>query len=236
MPENPCATIVIHHGYGGSILSPVIERLSKVFCESNVVTVLPNTTDCLNDSGGNIERFTFSKHAADLGAVVGWTKEQNWFHPRLQLAGYSLGGFSAIIQAARNPDVDMLYLVAPIFSGRFFKEGIEKGTPGIMAHWKSNGGLGFTNDQGCSFTAPYDCWNEWIKADAGGAAKNFHGRVSLVTAGEDSLVQPAHIAAMKTAFAAAAFTATRIDGEDHFFGKRAGVLENWAREARTPRI
>ncbi len=230
VPFNPSSTVVIHHGYGGSIDSPVIKRLSQVFLENNYAVVLPNTQNSLNDSGGDIASFTFSGHASDLLNVCHWAREQRWFTPSsFDLVGYSLGGFSVINVSAEIPDVRSLFLVAPILSGQFFQEGIEAANTGIMKIWKQKGALSFTNDQGKSFNAPYSCWNEWLDATAQDDAEKFRGQVHVITAGQDKLIKPKHVRVLERSFSNATVDLASIENEDHFFSRQPKGLEDWAK-------
>lgn len=228
VPEVPKATIVLHHGYGGSMRSPVIKRLSEVFYEAGLAAVIPDTTNSLNSSGGDIKKFTFAKHASDLGAVIEWAVEQDWASSRLHLAGYSLGGYSASALAGRRDDVASLLLVAPVFSGYFFREGFMQGLPNIMDIWEKKSALPFSTDQGRSFDAPFSCWKEWLSADALPDAENFKGNVSVITAGADSLVLPSHVMAAKDAFHNANFSSEVIASEDHGFSLYPEKLNKWA--------
>lgn len=65
-----------------------------------MITITPDTRHSLNSSGGDIAKFTFGGHAADLADVLAWMKAQKWFTGPLHLAGYTLGGFSALKVAA----------------------------------------------------------------------------------------------------------------------------------------
>ncbi len=227
VPQEPRGTIVLHHGYGGSMKSPVVERLTDIFYQANLVTLVPDTRNSLNSSGGNIEDFTFSKHASDLADVTEWATSQDWFQPKLHMAGYSLGGYSASKVASKRGDVQSLLLVAPIFSGNFFQEGFEKTAPGIMNVWKKKTALPFNTDQGGEFDAPFRCWKEWLEANALAGAASFKGTVGVLSAGADSLVLPDHIRAAKAAFRNAAFSSERIPREVHGFDKYPLKFNDW---------
>ena len=225
-PENPSATVLIHHGYSGSIQSPVIQRLSKVFHDNGFITVAPDTFNSLNSSGGDIANFTFHGHADDLADTAAWAQKQGWFQGPLHLAGYSLGGFSATTLAADTADLKSLLLIAPILSGKFFAAAFESATPGLMDFWARRGQLGFTNDKGKSFDAPFAAWSEWITADSLAGAGKVTAPVTIVTASKDTLILPAHLEGAKAAFHNAALWMKAIKGEDHFFAQKPGALEH----------
>lgn len=227
-PENPLATVLIHHGYAGSIQSPVIQRLLKAFHDSGFITVAPDTFNSLNSSSGDIANFTFRGHAEDLADTAAWAQKQDWFKGRMHLAGYSLGGFSSAKLASESADLKSLLLIAPILSGNFFAEAFESTTPGLMAFWKRSGHLLFTNDAGKSFNAPFSAWSEWLTADSLAGAVKITAPVTIVTASKDTLILPAHLETAKAAFQNASMLLKAIEGEDHFFAQKPGALEQVA--------
>lgn len=224
-PENPSATVLIHHGYAGSIQSPVIQRLSKVFHDNGFITVAPNSFNSLNDSGGDVANFTFRGHAEDLADTAAWAKKQDWYKGPMHLAGYSLGGFSATTLAAESVDIKSVLLIAPILSGEFFAEAFEASAQGMMGLWERRGHLQFGNDAGKFFKAPFSAWSEWLTADSLAGAEKITAPVTIVTASKDTLILPAHLKSAKAAFQNASVLLTAVKGEDHFFAQKPGALE-----------
>lgn len=224
-PESPSATVLIHHGYAGSIQSPVIQRLSKVFHDNGFITVAPDTFNSLNSSGGDIANFTFQGHADDLADTAAWAEKQDWYKESMHLVGYSLGGFSTTTLAAEIEDVKSVLLIAPVLSGEFFAQGLESSAQGMMGLWQRRGDLPFTNDAGKDFKAPFSSWSEWLTADSLARAGKITAPVTVVTASEDPYILPAHLEGAKAAFQNASLVLSSIKGEDHFFVKKPGALE-----------
>ncbi|MBN8521032.1 MAG: alpha/beta hydrolase [Alphaproteobacteria bacterium] len=220
---------LIHHGYGGSSQSPVITRLREVFLSAGMSTVVPDTRNSLNQSGGDITHFTFQEHAENLEDVYNWLVTEGDKHIPFHLCGYSLGGYSVTTLLKLKENFRSALLVAPIFSGIFFRQGMEASAPGIMDFWKDKESIGFKNDTGIDFNAPYRCWDEWLRADSIGERIPMSGKVTLVTAQKDSLILDEHLEVAEKAFSLANLKLVTIPEETHFFDQHPNRLKNLAK-------
>ncbi|HEU0085458.1 MAG TPA: alpha/beta fold hydrolase [Candidatus Paceibacterota bacterium] len=133
-------TCIIQHGYGGFKEQPSIQSMKTAFLHKGFQAFIFDTTNSFGESDGKFEDARLGLHAEDLEDVISWAKKQEWFKRPLALVGTSMGGYSVLSYAEKNPkEVSCCIAHAPVVSGKFLREGKEEREPGILKKWEESG-------------------------------------------------------------------------------------------------
>jgi len=211
---------LIAHGISGSVESPVAQRLSAVFRRMGHRVIVPDMRNNINDSGGSIDDFTFEQHASDFADAAEWVRT-TWANRPTVIAGYSIGAYAAVRLAADAPlEYQKLVLVAPVVSGDFYLQVLEKNLPQGWAEWKRSGIATFGNDRNMLFEMKFPDNASWRQASALSDAHKISMPTVVINADKDFLVPPEHMAALRHHLPRA--TMSTAQGADHMFRDMAG--------------
>jgi hypothetical protein len=110
--------VFVMHGLGGFKNQPHIRAISAAFQQNGYRVVSFDTTNSFGESDGNYEDATTMNYYEDLGDVIQWASDQDWYQEPFVLCGHSLGGICTALYAEINPDkVRALAPISTVVSG-----------------------------------------------------------------------------------------------------------------------
>ena len=133
-------TAVLQHGYGSTKESASINSIQTSLLKNNFQVFNFDTTNSIGESDGIYVDARAGLHADDFEDVVDWTSGQDWYVEGLIVAGGSMGGFSALRYAIKNPKkVSYVIGLVPLVSGPLRIGTMEAENPGILKNWEEQG-------------------------------------------------------------------------------------------------
>lgn len=96
--------VILSHGFLSHKDSSKYRQLARVFAQESVATVRFDFRGC-GESDGLLAESSISGRWSDLQRVIDRSLELDGFDGRLGLLGSSLGGYLALLEASRSPQV-----------------------------------------------------------------------------------------------------------------------------------
>jgi fermentation-respiration switch protein FrsA (DUF1100 family) len=96
--------VILCHGFLSHKDSSKYKRLAQIFAQESIATVRFDFRGC-GDSEGLLAESSISRRWRDLQRVIAKGLELDGLDGRLGLLGSSLGGYVALLEASRNPQV-----------------------------------------------------------------------------------------------------------------------------------
>ena len=132
----------IHHGVSGYKEQQQIQKICDVFYQNDYHVVTFDGTHSFGESGGSLINFTATTHIEDLEDVIQWTASQAFYVEPFVLAGTSMGGFSSMMYAIRQPDkVKALAPISTATAGKHLAASYQEKDPVEFATWQKNGSI-----------------------------------------------------------------------------------------------
>lgn len=117
--DQPKGLAIILHGLGGFKEQGHIEAFAEAFKESGYTVLRFDATNSFNESEGQFENASVTKHYQDLEDIIAWAKKQDWYIEPFVLAGHSLGGIAVLLYALNFPkEVKAVAPISTVVSGQ----------------------------------------------------------------------------------------------------------------------
>jgi pimeloyl-ACP methyl ester carboxylesterase len=117
--EQPVGLALVLHGLGGFKEQAHIATFAKAFKESGYTVLCFDATNSFNESEGQFENASATKHYQDLEDVIVWAKKQGWYIEPFVLVGHSLGGIAVLLYTLNFPqEVKAVAPISTVVSGQ----------------------------------------------------------------------------------------------------------------------